>query len=292
MYSFETPDAISVNIELGSGSLRVIAGERTETTVEVRPTDPEKKGDIAAAEETRVEYANGALVVKAPKTRRQWSLRGGGDSVDVEISLPEGSRLHGGAGVATMRSTGRLGDCHFKLGVGDILLDETGALEVKTGAGDLAVGHSDGDVEATTGSGSVRIDAIRGQGVVKDSNGDVSLGEVGGDLRVVSANGSISIDHPHRTVAAKTANGDVRIGEAGEGSIVAETALGKVDIGILEGVAAWLDLHTSFGRVHSELDDAKAPAPGDRSVEVRARTSFGDITIRRCSRVGTKVEQP
>jgi hypothetical protein len=67
----------------------------------------------------------------------------------------------------------------------------------------------------------------------------------------------------------------------GGGAVVAQTALGKVDIGIRDGVAAWLDLDTHFGKVHNELDAAGRPQPGDATVEVRARSSFGDITIRR-----------
>ena len=83
------------------------------------------------------------------------------------------------------------------------------------------------------------------------------------------------------TVAAKTAYGDVRIGEVTRGAVVAQTACGKVDIGIRDGVAAWLDLNTGFGTVRNELSDAPRPGPDDTTVEVRGRTGFGDITIRR-----------
>ena len=82
-------------------------------------------------------------------------------------------------------------------------------------------------------------------------------------------------------VGAKTANGDVRVGEVARGAVVAQTAFGKVEIGVLDGVAAWLDLNTKFGRVQNDLGAAEQPAPGEEAVEVRARTSFGDITIHR-----------
>jgi hypothetical protein len=38
---------------------------------------------------------------------------------------------------------------------------------------------------------------------------------------------------------------------------------------------------TQFGRVHNHLDAADGPEPADETVEVRARTSYGDIVIRR-----------
>jgi DUF4097 and DUF4098 domain-containing protein YvlB len=125
------------------------------------------------------------------------------------------------------------------------------------------------------------VGSVDGSAEIKGANGDTWIGDVSRDLRVIAANGSIAVDHSHATVVAKTANGDVRLGEVGSGTVVAQTALGNVDIGIRDGVSAWLDLNTHFGKVHSELDAADRPQAGDETVEVRARSSFGDITIRR-----------
>ena len=72
------------------------------------------------------------------------------------------------------------------------------------------------------------------------------------------------------------------------GTVVAETAFGAVEVGIGDGVAAWLDLHTRFGHVRSDLDDADRPRPGQEAAEVRAYTSFGDITVTRSAAVGTR----
>jgi len=104
---------------------------------------------------------------------------------------------------------------------------------------------------------------------------------VGGELRVKAANGGISVDRAGATVTVKTANGDIRLGEVASGAVVAETAAGKIDVGIREGVAAWLDLNTGFGRVLNDLVDSERPGAGEETVEVRARTSYGDISIRR-----------
>ena len=98
-----------------------------------------------------------------------------------------------------------------------------------------------------------------------------------------AANGRISVDQAHAAVTAKTANGDVRLGEVARGAVVAETAAGTVEVGVRDGAAAWLDLNTRFGNVRNDLDAAERPGPGEDAVEVRARTSFGDITINRSS---------
>ena len=130
---------------------------------------------------------------------------------------------------------GRLGECRYKTGIGDIQLDQAGAVQLRTGVGDITVERADGDAELTTGSGSVRIDRIDGTAVVKNSNGDTWIGEVTGDLRVNAANGRISVDRARATVAAKSANGDVRLGEVAHGAVLAQTAFGKVEIGIRDG---------------------------------------------------------
>jgi hypothetical protein len=281
MPTFDTPEPISVTVELGVGDIRIVASDRTDTMVEVRPGDGAKQSDVTAAEQTHVEYAGGRLLIKAPKGWRQHTFRGGGESIDVQVDLPAGSQVRGEAGVAALRCSGRLGECRYKTGIGDIHVDQAGPVQVRTGSGDITVDRAVGDVRVTTGSGAVRIGSIDGAGVVKNSNGDTWIGEVTGDLRVNAANGKISVDQAHATVAAKTANGDVGLGEVASGAVLAQTGFGKVDIGILDGVAAWLELNTRYGNVHNTLGAAERPEPDEDTVEVRARTSYGDITIRR-----------
>ena len=65
------------------------------------------------------------------------------------------------------------------------------------------------------------------------------------------------------------------------GSVVLETQIGDVEVGIREGTAAWLDVSASAGRVRNALDATAAPDPSAETVEVRARTSVGEIVIRR-----------
>ena len=280
MPTYDTPEPISVSLELGVGDIRITASDRTDTVVDVRPSDPTSEADVTAAEQTRVEFADGRLSIKAPKGWRQYTW-GGHESIDVEIALPAGSRLDGEAGVAALSSTGRLGELRYKTGVAAIRLDQTGPLHVRTGAGDITVERAVGRAEIKTGSGAVEIGGVDGPAVVKNSNGDTWIGEVTGELHANAANGKIAVDRPQGAVHAKSANGDILLGAVTGGEIVAETGFGKLDIGVVDGVPAWLELHTSFGNVRNELDPADRPEPGEDAVEIRARTGYGDITIHR-----------
>jgi hypothetical protein len=279
MPTFDTPKPISATIDVVTGDVRISAGDRGATIVKVDPTDPSNEEDRKAAELTRVEYASGQLLVKAPKLR-SWLSRSGG-SIDVTIELPAGSHVHGVLGVGDFDCDGRLGDCQIKTGLGRIRLDRAAKLNLKTGAGDIVVDRATGDAEVTAGSGDVRLRELDRSAVIKSSNGDTWIGAAGGDLRLNAANGNIAVDLAHASVAAKSANGDVRLGDVVRGSVVLETKIGDLEVGIREGTAAWLDVNSRFGHLHNALDAADAPETSAETVEVRARTSVGEIVIRR-----------
>jgi Putative adhesin len=277
---FDTPEPISAAIELVMSDVRVVATDRADTVVEVRPSDSTRQADIQAAEQTRVEYSPGRLLVKATGRWRAWSPFGYGGAVDVEIGLPAGSRITGST-VGAFRCVGALGDCEVKTSIGDMEIEQAGALRLSTAAGDIAVERATGDAHLATGSGAIRVGEVQGAAEIKNSNGDIHVRDVTGELRVKAANGDITIERARGRVTVKTANGDIRVGAPASGSVVAETALGAVEIAIADGTAAWLDLHTQFGRLHNDLAGGEAPEPGEDRLEVRARTSYGDITIRR-----------
>jgi hypothetical protein len=298
MPAFETLEPISVAIELAVGEVRLGASDRTDTVVHVRPADESHEPDVRAAEQTRVEYGAGRLLVAAPKPRGR-SLFGKPGSIDVAIELPAGSQLHADTGAAGFHATGRLGECRVKTGVGDLDFGETGILglstgagaitvdraagpaEVSTGAGAITVRGVAGSVEVSTGSGRVWLGQITGGAVIKNSNGDIRIGEVAADLRVKTANGDIVVDRAGAGITASSARGAVRIGDLARGAASLRTGFGEIEIGIHPGTAARLDVSTQFGYVRNLMDPADSAAPSDEIAEVRARTGYGDIVIRR-----------
>lgn len=280
---FDTPEQISVTIELYVGNVRITATDRADTVVEVRPSNKADEADVKAAEQVTVEFSDGKLLVKSPKQPlwKQYSAFGPKGAVEVLIDLPSGSQVQGDSALGAFRCEGRLGDCRLKSALGHFQLDQTGELQLNTASGDIVIDRVNGQLNATTGSGKVDIREIAGAAVIKNSNGDTRLDEVTGNLTVKAANGDIAIRRAHGDVTAKTANGDVLVGDVGHGSVVMETALGDLEVGIRKGAAAWLDVRTKFGSVVSSLDTAQKPDPAADVVEVRARSGHGDITVRR-----------
>jgi hypothetical protein len=285
MPTFETFEPISVTVALVVGDLRIIASDRRDTVVSVSPNDSSKESDVKAAEQTRVEYSEGRLLVKAPRSWRQFSPLRGAEAIDVAIELPAGSRVEAEGVVADFHCEGRLGECRFTTSVGNIRLEETAALHASSGTGSMTVERVGGRAEIS-GSGAVRIGEIDGPAVIKNLNGVTWVGEVKGDLRCNASNGDITVERALGAVAAKTANGAVRIGEVVRGSVELGTAYGELEVGIREGTAALLDVRSQFGSVRNSLSPSDGPQHSDQRVEVRARTSFGDIVIRRSTDFG------
>ena len=278
MPNFETPEPISVTIEIGVGNVRITAADRTDTVVEVRPTNEADESDVQAAQQIRVDYTDGMLQVIGPKRVFDFSKKS--RSVEVAIELPTGSQLAAHLVMGELRTAGRLGESRIKT-TGHVQLERTGPLRLHTGVGRVTIGGVAGNADISTGHGKVQIGEVEGAVEVKNSNGDTAIDVAAGDVRVRNANGVIDVGRAGAGVDAKTSNGNIRVGEVVRGSVVLGTPAGDLDIGIAEGSAAWLEVNTGFGLVRNELDGAARPDETDERVEVRARTSYGDITIHR-----------
>ncbi|MGZ6260260.1 MAG: DUF4097 family beta strand repeat-containing protein [Candidatus Limnocylindrales bacterium] len=248
MPRFQTPAPVSLELELVAADVRIEAGDRADTVIEVRPADPSKPDDVGAAGRTQIEHSRGRLLVRTPKSWRTYSPFGTTGAVDVRIALPAGSRVVAKASMGSIRTSGELGESQVKTGLGDIHIDRAATARLNTGMGDVEIGHVAGPAELSTGSGDLRVGESHGPAVLKNANGDVWVAEAVG------------------------------------GSVEARTGYGRIEVGVPDGTAAWLDLHTGYGRVHNGLDRGGPPQPGEDSVEVRAHSGYGDITINRAYR--------
>ncbi|MGW6726464.1 DUF4097 family beta strand repeat-containing protein [Nocardia sp. NPDC055029] len=160
MYTFQTPAPIAVTVDVLSAGVTVIASDRSDTVVEVKPADAGKKADVRAAEQTKVEFGDGILTVTASKNWRTHTPFGGNPSIEVTIEVPTGSELTGTAGVGRLLGVGELGRCDLTVSLGDI-----------------AVERPQGSVTAKTAKGNIRIgEAARGEFRLETSSGELEVG--------------------------------------------------------------------------------------------------------------------
>ena len=95
MPKFESPDPISITIDI-LGDTHITASDRTDTVITVGPMDPSKSSDVKAAEQTVVDYSDGRLFVKSP---RSWAPFSGSQTVVVTLEVPTGSAVGRDLGV-------------------------------------------------------------------------------------------------------------------------------------------------------------------------------------------------
>lgn len=278
MPAFDTPESISVTARVEAGSIQFTASDRHDTVVEVRPRDAKKDQDVRTAEQTEVSYAGGALTVRTPKQRY---LLGRTGTVDVTVELPTGSRIDMTGAWAQVLGEGRLGEVRVKTSSGDVRLEATGPLQLTASHGSITVDRVEGMAEITTSSGSMRVGLVDGPAVLKNSHGSTTVAAATGELRVSGANGDIDIVRAEGSVTATTAHGTLRVAEVARGTVQLETSFGAIEVGVREGTAAWLDVSAGSGQVRNMLTASQSPDEGEETVNIRARTRYGNIDVRR-----------
>ena len=288
--NFNTASPIAVTLDLYVADVHIVASDRTDTVVEVRPSDPGKAADIKSAENTRVEYddATRALSIITRKPRNRFvNFSKRPESIDVVIQLPTDSDVRGEAGLGDYRTEGALGAVALRTDFGAVRVSETGTLNIRTGFGEVTVDGASGSAKVHSGTGEIRIGAVDGSAEVSTGNGTIRIGVVTGPANVKVSNGALSVDRALSDITASNSNGEVRIGEVVRGKVNATSKNGRVDVGVREGSAAWLELNTALGHVYNELTSSDAPDADDPAdkVEVHASTKLGDVVVRRMPRL-------
>ena len=279
--TFSTPAPIELRVRLGGGEVAIVAEARADTEVDVQPCNPASRADVEMAEATTVDHRDGVVTVEAPG-RNGWRF-GRSGSIAVRVALPEGSAVHVDAASADVTSEGRLGSVEATTASGDVEIEHAEVLSIKTASGDVVARHADGDVSLGTASGEIWVVEVGGDAQLSSASGDVHVGHAGGDVGIKTASGDALVDDVEGSVTAKTASGDAEVRRVRRGTVAFDTASGDLSVGIVEGTAAWLDVQSLTGKVHTSLNDADGPVEGGDTVRIRARTISGDVSITRAS---------
>ena len=189
-YHFESHRPASLYVEIGKGSVQVVATDTTESYVEVTGRD---------AADVRVTQDGDEITVVAPRMR----------SVDGTVGT---AKLKSGSG--EVRVDTLAGPAVIETGSGDILVDEArGELRIKSGSGSINLGQVASSVAVSTGSGDVEIGTTNGPTVVKTGSGDLKVADARTDVSLTTGSGDFVIGAANRgRLSAKGASGDVHVG--------------------------------------------------------------------------------
>jgi hypothetical protein len=176
---FDTTTPITVVLNIPAGRVQLIAAERTDATVEIRPGDPAKSRDTETAEQTTVTYTDGVLRIQTAEPRNR--LLGHRGSLEVTVQLPAGSRVEAKTASAELRGVGRLGDVVFEGAYRQIKIDEAASVRLTAIDGDVEVGRLTGPATISTARGDIRIaEAVRGTVSLDTGKGDITIAAAAG----------------------------------------------------------------------------------------------------------------
>lgn len=209
MRTFATPAPITATFGFPAGRLRLVAGDRADTTVDVRPADPGRKRDVEAAEQTTVTCEDGVLLVNAPQGKNS-------GAVAVTVALPAGSRVEADTAAAELDATGRLGDVSFFGAFCSIKLAEATSVQLTATDGDIEIGRLDGPADISVARGDIRIaEATRGTVKLTTQSGSITVASAASaTLDAGTTHGRIdntlkNDGAPELAIHATTSHGDV-----------------------------------------------------------------------------------
>ena len=197
MQKFDTPAPVSAVLDIPAGRIQIIAADRADTTVEVRPASAGKSSDVKAAQRVKVAFTDGVLRIEAAESGNR--LLGSSGSVEVTVQLPAGSRVEARTASAEFRGVGRLGDVTFEGAHGSVKLDETAAAHLTLQAGDVTVGRLNGTAQLSTQKGDISV------GVAHGVSASLDAGTTYGRIH----NALVNTGGTALTIRATTAYGDI-----------------------------------------------------------------------------------
>ncbi|MEV8588458.1 DUF4097 family beta strand repeat-containing protein [Streptomyces sp. NPDC051180] len=218
MQTFTTPAAITARVDIAAGDIRLVATDRTDTTVDVRPADPAKSRDTKAAEQVRVHYTDGVLHIETPTPGNR--VLGDSGTVEITVRLPFGSHVDARTAAGRLSGVGRLGDVTFEGAAATAELDETAAARLTLQAGDITVNRLHGAAELRTLKGDITVtEAHRGTVTLHTQAGTLTIGAAHGTSATLDATtafgritntlrNSVGADAP-LAIRADTAYGDI-----------------------------------------------------------------------------------
>jgi hypothetical protein len=278
MPAFTTPDPINATVEAGGARVRITASDRTDTVVLVEPLNAASRKDVKVADKTRVDFADGQLTVKT-------MVPGDRDaSVAITIDLPAGSSLIAYLAHSAVLVDGSVGSCELHMASGRVQLDRVDALRADISAGEVEIGRITGRADIEGATFAVRIGEAAGPAGITSAGGPAWIGHAAADLELSSGSGRLDIDRADGSVTATTGSGAIRIGRMTHGQAKLTSGSGDIEVGISDGIAAYLDVTSERGTVRNSVTSPEAPDAPGAQLTVHARTRHGDIVIQRAGR--------
>ena len=219
---------------------------------------------------------------------------GGGEQIDLELTLPAGTRLELQSGSGDVSVEGPFGDTRAASDYGDLAVKGVrGALIVKSSSGAIHASEIQGaSLNLDTSYGDIVLArAQSGRVDVHTSSGSIDASEIQADLaRLTTDYGDVRVHTLKGDLETKTSSGGITLAEV-QGSCKAHSDYGDVEAA---GVFRAFALSSSSGAVHgiaqagstlaggweltSDYGEVSLQLPAGLSFDLDATTDYGEVS--------------
>jgi DUF4097 and DUF4098 domain-containing protein YvlB len=281
MSTFQTPEPITLSVELSSGEVNVLAVTTDVTEIDLVPLEGSDRDAESVISRARIEQVGDTITVHVPDGKSLGFLRRTPE-LSLTVRMPAGSNLEARLRSADLKADGELGGAKVEVASGDVWLgDLAGDVTTTSASGDIRVGTVGGNVRLNSGSGDLTIERACGDCTTQTASGDIQIDAAEGGLTARTASGDVTIREAGTSSTIKTASGDVTIGQVGTGTVEANTASGDITVGVQRGVLVWTDVSSLTGVVSSDFESTEpSEVAAGGTLELRAHSTTGDVTLR------------
>lgn len=292
--AFDPGQPLRASVDCGTIRVRSTSGASAQVVARLRAFGEDKEASEKRLAQMSLELGPNSV---AGHENQDHSLKffqfGGGEEIDLEITLPAGARLEVQSGSGDVTIQGPFGDTRAASDYGDVEASGIrGALILKSSSGNIrAEGIQGPSVSVETSYGDVELQAIGSSRVdAHTSSGDISASRVKAEsVRLSSDYGDLAVRELEGDLESSTSSGEIAITGAG-GACRAHSDYGDVSAA---GVFRGLSLSSSSGSVHGralpgsalgggwELDsaygDVALQLPAGLGFELDASTDYGEV---------------
>jgi DUF4097 and DUF4098 domain-containing protein YvlB len=292
--AFDSSQPLRAQVDCGSIRVASTTGTTAQVVARLRAFGSDKEDAEKRLAQMSLDLGQNSV---AAHEQREHSLKffefGGGEEIDLEITLPAGSHLDVQSGSGDVHVQGAFGDTRASSDYGDVEASGIrGALVMKSSSGEIkasevqggtvSVDTSYGDIalrliktsrlEAHTSSGTIEASEIEAESVRLASDyGDIGVRGLKGDLDTKTSSGKVSITEASGACRAHSDYGDV----AASG-IFRNLSLTSSS-GAVRGTAGPGSTLTDGWEITSDYGDVRLQLPVGLSFELDATTDYGEV---------------
>ena len=237
--SFSIDEPLVLEVDTGSGSIRVRAGSGDEATVHGKIKvqrrflwgKPRNADDLIqrVKDAPPIELENGRLQVGHSLDRELRNKL----SISYEIVVPGETEVFANTGSGSIS-----------------VIDVTAPVDVHTGSGSVKLVNIGGSSRAVTGSGSIRAESVAGAFDGRSGSGSIYLEQTApGDVVVSTGSGSSNLIGVTGSVRASAGSGRIVVSGRQEGDWKLDTGSGSIRASLPADAAFDLDAESSSGDI-------------------------------------------